>query len=93
MSNIAFSCNIIQLYLTIQFKLHRYIPSDYVDFIILKELYPNITTIDIFLDKNYIWRNKKNVFNQKINQLIIKSFDRYLIKDKRRINIHKYLLK
>ena len=79
--------------LTLQFKLHRYIPSDYVDFIILKELYPNITTIDIFLDKNYIWRNKKNRLNQKINQLIIKSFDRYLIKDKRRINIHKYLLK
>ena len=79
--------------LTIQFKLHRYIPSDYVDFIILKELYPNISTINLNLNKNYIWRNKKNKSNQKINQLIIKSFDRYLIKDKRRINIHKYLLK
>ena len=79
--------------LTLKFKLHRYIPSDYVDFIILKELYPNITTINLNLNKNYIWRNKKNKSNQKINQLIIKSFDRYLIKDKRRINIHKYLLK
>ena len=81
--------------MTLKFKLHRYIPSDYVDFIILNELYPNITTIDLYLNKSQIWKNKSNrsQFNEKINQLIIKSFDRYLIKDKRRINIHKYLLK
>jgi hypothetical protein len=79
--------------LTIQFKLNRYIPSDYVDFIILKELYPGITQIEIELVKDYIWQNKPNRSKEKINQLIIKSFDRYLISDKRKININKYLLK
>jgi hypothetical protein len=84
---------IMSFEMTLKFKLHRYIPSDYVDFIILKELYPNITTIDIYLNKSNIWKNKPNRSNEKINQLIIKSFDRYLIKDKRRINIHKFLIK
>jgi hypothetical protein len=84
---------IMSFEMTLEFKLHRYIPSDYVDFIILKELYPNITTIDIYLNKSNIWKDKKNRSNEKINQLIIKSFDRYLIKDKRRINIYKYLIK
>jgi hypothetical protein len=84
---------IMSFEMTLEFKLHRYIPSDYVDFIILKELYPNITTIDIYLNKSKIWENKHNRSNEKINQLIIKSFDRYLIKDKRRINIYKYFIK
>jgi hypothetical protein len=79
--------------LTIEFKLHRYIPSDYVDFIILNELYQNITDIEIPLSKDRIWSNKPNRSKEKINQLIIKSFDRYLINDKRKINISKYLLK
>jgi hypothetical protein len=84
---------IMSFEMTLQFKLFRYIPSDYVDFIILKELYPNITTVDLILNRLYIWKNKKNKSKDKINQLIIKSFDRYLIKDKRRINLNKYLLK
>ena len=79
--------------LTVQFKLCRYIPSDYVDFIVLHELYPEITQIEINLVKDYIWENKPNRSKEKINQLIIKSFDRYLISDKRKINISKYLLK
>jgi len=77
---------------TIEFKLHRYIPSDYVDFIILNELYPNITDVEIPLSKDRIWSNKPNRSKEKINQLIIKSFDRYLITDKRKINYKKYLL-
>lgn len=84
---------IMSFEMTIKFKLIRYIPSDYVDFIILKELYPKIIPFEIFLTKSEIWKNKKNRSVEKINQLIIKSFDRYLIKDKRRINISKYLLK
>ena len=78
--------------LTLQFKLHRYIPSDYVDFIILKELYPGITIIDIFVKKNAIWEHKKHRTIKTINELIIKSFERYMLKDKRRINIKNYLL-
>jgi hypothetical protein len=80
--------------LTIEFKLHRYIPSDYVDFIVLSELYPNITNLEIVLSRDKIWANKPPGFRspQKINQLIIKSFDRYLINDKKKINIKKYLL-
>lgn len=79
--------------LTIEFKHNRYIPSDYVDFIILHELYPKITQFDIEIIKDNIWANKPNRSKEKINQLIIKSFDRYLINDKRKINIGKYLLK
>ncbi len=78
--------------LTIKFKIDRYIPSDYVDFIILNELYPGITDVEIPLSKDRIWSNKPNRSKEKINQLIIKSFDRYLINDKRKINIKKYLL-
>jgi len=77
--------------MTLKFKLHRYIPSDYVDFIILKELYPKITDMDIYLNKSSIWENKKNRSQFKINELILKSFDRYLAIDKNRININKYL--
>ncbi len=84
---------IMKLDLTIKFKIHRYIPSDYVDFIILNELYPNITDVEITISKDDIWSNKPNRSKEKINQLIIKSFDRYLINDKRKININKYLLK
>jgi hypothetical protein len=84
---------IMTLDLTIKFKIHRYIPSDYVDFIILNELYPNITDVEIIISKDNIWSNKPNRSKEKINQLIIKSFDRYLINDKRKININKYLLK
>lgn len=79
--------------LTIEFKLHRYIPSDYVDFIILDELYPGISGVsEISILRDRIWSNKPNRSKEKINQLIIKSFDRYLINDKKRINIRKYLL-
>lgn len=78
--------------LTIKFKLYRYIPSDFVDFIILSELYPKLSDIEIALSKSRIWSNKPNRSKEKINQLIIKSFDRYLINDKRKINIKKYLL-
>ena len=78
--------------MTLQFKLDRYIPSDYVDFIILKELYPGMTLIDIFVAKDAIWKNKKHRSIKTINELIEKSFERYMLKDKRRINIKKYLL-
>jgi hypothetical protein len=78
--------------LTIEFKLYRYIPSDYVDFIILRELYPNITDVDIELSKRFIWANKPNKSKEKINKLIINSFNRYLSSDKKKININKYLL-
>jgi len=81
--------------LTIEFKLNRYIPSDYVDFIIISELYPGITNIELIISKDAIWSKKSTNSRsiQKINQLIIKSFDRYLISDKKKININKYLLK
>ena len=79
--------------MTLEFKLNRYIPSDYVDFIILHELYPGITNIELDIVKDYIWKNKPNRSKEKINQLIIKSFDMYLISDKKKINIGKYLLK
>ena len=83
---------IMNLEMTLQLKLSRYIPSDFVDFIILKEIYPNLTKININLDRNEIWQNKTNRSIKTINKLIIQSFERYLIKDKRRINIKKYLL-
>jgi len=79
--------------MTILFKLDRYIPSDYMDFIILKELYPNLTDVDIYLNRDEIWKYKKNRSIYKINELILKSFKRYLIEDSRRIQINKYLLK
>ena len=78
--------------LTISFKLYRYIPSDYVDFIILTNLYQNITDMDILLSRENIWANKHNRSIKKINQLIIKSFNRYTNADKKKINIKKYLL-
>lgn len=78
--------------MTLLFKQHRYIPSDYVDFIILKEIYPRITELELFLNRDLIWKNKKDRNIKKINELIIKSFQRYMEKDKRRINITKYLL-
>ena len=78
--------------MTILLKLDRYIPSDYMDFIILKELYPNITDVNIYLKRDEIWKDKKHRSTKKINELILKSYERYLIEDKRRINIKKYLL-
>jgi hypothetical protein len=79
--------------LTLEFKIYRYIPSDYVDFIVITELYPHITNIEIELLKDSIWKNKPNRTKKKINQLILKSFERYLPHDKRKINIYKFLLK
>jgi len=79
--------------MTILFKLDRYIPSDYMDFIILKELYPKLTDIEIYLNRDEIWKYKKNRSIHKINELILKSYERYIIEDKRRIQIKKYLLK
>ena len=79
--------------LTFLIKLDRYIPSDYMDFIILKELYPKLTDVDIYLNRDEIWKYKKNRSIHKINELILKSFKRYLVEDSRRIHINKYLLK
>lgn len=83
---------IMTLDLTLKFKLHRYIPSDYVDFIILSELYSQVTNIKLIISSDNIWRNKSHRSKEKINQLIIKSFDRYLINDKNKIKIKKYLI-
>jgi hypothetical protein len=83
---------IMNFNMTILLKLNRYIPSDYVDFIVLKLLYPTLTFIDLKISKDNIWINKKNRKIKKINELIIKSLKRYVHNDKIKINIKKYLI-
>lgn len=83
---------VINFEMALQFKLSRYRPSDFVDFIVITELYPNITELEIYLAIKEIWKNKKDRSIQKINELILLNFERYLTKDKQKININKYLL-